>query len=298
MNKKTAKHIITSLLAVSVLLISCTNNSAEQESSNQQDIKIVEEINQQENPIKEEPVGIQLQYTNTINNYNIHVDWYPHLDISEEAINGKGIIHFNHTSGFNFSIEHNNFLLSKDVPIEFDNNSIILPIEKPVNMEYIPYPEDELFINTELPFIFYDTNFDGNQEIVLIHPSGNEQTEDSLTFFAINNPNEAKLPSHQIKRDIPYCYIKSNTEFNRENKTVTLHFTKNGITEKRIYKHNTELDDLQFELAEGKYKEFSYAFNNSEDDKKINASLDKFHEEISNNIDLYSTELMKRTINN
>lgn len=92
--------------------------------------------------------------------------------------------------------------------------------------------------------------------------------------------------------------MKNNTEFNREEKTVTLLYAKNGITEKRIYKRNPKQDELQFEIIEGKYKEFFYTFDNSWGEELADSYLDEFHEEINNGVDLYSNELMKEVMNN
>ncbi len=122
-----------------------------------------------------------------------------------------------------------------------------------------------------------------------------------LFLFSTNTKTESrhKCNKQQKKREKkPCCNMKNNTEFNREEKTVTLLYAKNGITEKRIYKRNPKQDELQFEIIEGKYKEFFYTFDNSWGEELADSYLDEFHEEINNGVDLYSNELMKEVMNN
>lgn len=293
MTLKTVKYIFIGFLAAIALSTSCINKDTKEKSA-----KVDKNSNQLPPSEMEEPDGIQLLYINPINNYKVHVDWYPQTDARQGAVKGKGIIHFHHPCGTYFSIEHNNFYLSNAVPIKFENNLLILPTQRTINIDYTPYPENDLFIKTDLPFIFYDTNFDGDKEIVLIHRSNNKQTEDSLTVFATNAYINTSSPSHQITDKKPYCNMNSNTEFNRQEKTVTLQYAKNGITEKRIYKRNPKENELQFEMVEGKYKEFVYAFDNFWGEGLADSYLDQFHEEINNGVDLYSTKLMRKVINN
>lgn len=188
MTLKTVKYIFIGFLAVIALSTSCINKDTKGKSA-----KVEKNSNQPSPSEMEELDGIQLQYTNTINNYNVHVDWYPQTDERQGAKKGKGIIHFHHPSGTYFSIEHNNFYLSNAVPIKFENNLLVFPIQSTIDIDYTPYPENESFIKTDLPFIFYDTNFDGDKEIVLIHRSDDKHTEDSLSVFATTAYNLSSI---------------------------------------------------------------------------------------------------------
>ena len=264
---KTTKIILLCLLAM--ITLSCSNKKWKEESEETQKIQEVQESQEvqqtqenqenqevQEKKEKKEKKEIEMyriSYNNSINDYKVTVDWYPHTGASKNSVLGKGEIHFVHTSGAQFKIVHKNFYLVDLIPLDWESDKLYLPSKKEITLDYIQYVDTSEFINTNLPFLFYDTNFDGKDELVLIHPAAAQRTRDYLAVYYINdNYTVDNLPNHNTHLGSDYAF-DSYTKFNKKEKTITV-FDSGGALyyEERIYKYNTKTNKLEVEEVNGR----------------------------------------------
>lgn len=207
------------------------------------------------------PDSVQIHYTNTINNYKVSVAWYPEGTTCGSSVRGKGILLFTHTTGAQFEVTHNNFYLKDVLPLNEKTGELLLSSQKDFTIDYTPYTDTTQFINSDLPFLFYDTNFDGKKELVLIHPCLAQRFRDYLAVYAINDQYTLVDSAHQITGQRPYRSFDSYSKFNKQDKTVTLHLSGGASTyEERIYKRNKIKNQLQLERVEGADMDSTYVF--------------------------------------
>lgn len=271
MTLKTSKIILICFLATVVLSLFSTNTKTDsQHKSEVQQVvekerKKPEEQKEKETKIEKEGKGkkglemYRVNYNNRINDYKITVDWYPHTGASKNSVLGKGEIHFSHSSGAQFKITHKNFYLIDIIPFNWETGKLCLPSEKEITLDYIQYADTSEFIQTDLPFLFYDINFDGKDELVLIHPGAAQRNRDYLAVYFINDKHIVEnLPNSDTNHGSDYAF-DSYTKFNKMKKTVTM-FDSGGATiyEERIYKNNKNTNRLEMEEVNGSEGVFTY----------------------------------------
>ena len=249
---KTEKTILCFFTLIA-LFISCTNTKTKEEQVFE--VEQTSEVKQLD--------SVQIEYANTINNYKVSVEWYPKTAACGHgnSVRGKGKMLFTHTTGSQFEVVHDNFYLIDLIPYNKKNGEPILSSQREFIIEYIPYIDTTMFINTDLPFLFYDTNFDGKKELVLIHPCFAQRFRDYLAVYAINDQYTLVDSTHQITDKYPYRSFDSYSKFNKQDKTVTLHLSGGAATyEERIYKRNKKIDKLQLERVHGADGDSTYIF--------------------------------------
>lgn len=209
---------------------------------------------------KKELKMFSVKYNNIINDYKVTVDWYPHTAATKDSSLGKGEIHFTHSSGSEFKITHRNFyLVDIFFPFNEKTGELYLPAAKEITQDYIQYVDTSEFIETDLPFLFYDINFDGKDELILVHPNAAQRSRDYFAIYSINNDHIVEnLPDESANLLSDYTF-DSYTKFNKKHKTVTV-FDSGGaaIYEERIYKNNKSNNRLELEEVKGADGAFSY----------------------------------------
>ncbi|NLZ95676.1 MAG: hypothetical protein GX921_07635 [Bacteroidales bacterium] len=298
MTLKTMKNLLFYFLSIITLSFSCTNTQSGKNNKPETDpiaetIDIVteklkaeqitdtEEITKEEieekqttetistevqEPKKEQLELVKIKYNNTINGYKVTVNWYPQIascksieDIGSVA--GRGEMLFSHSSGAEFEVVHNEFYLIDLIVYNEKNGKPILPTEREFAIDYTSYIDSTNTINTNLPFIFYDTNFDGKDELVLIHPCCAQRFRDHLSVYAINNDHTLAEPAHQITDKPPYRSFDSGTKFNKQEETVTIDLSGGATSyERRIFKYNENKDRLELIKIKGTDSGDDYLF--------------------------------------
>lgn len=271
MTLKTRKIILICFLAIVTLSLFSTNTKTDSHHKSEVQ-QIVEKEEKEPKEQKEEKTKVEkegkekkelemyrVNYNNIINDYKITVDWYPRIGGSKNSVLGKGEILFTHTSGVQFKIIHKSFYLIDIIPFNWENGKPYLPSEKEITLDYIQYADTSEFIQTDLPFLFYDINFDGKDELVLIHPGAAQRNRDYLAVYFINDQHTVENPPNSDTNLGSDYAFDSYTKFNKEKKTVTV-FDSGGATifEERIYKNNKTTNRLEVEEVNGSNGFFTY----------------------------------------
>lgn len=235
-----------------------------EETTNQEEEEEMEdevELGEKQNPEtaqeaqeseKKQLESLQIKYNNRINGYKVTVKWYPQIAHCKGSMVGRGEMLFTHTSGAQFEVIHNEFYLIDLIPYNERNGEPILPTEREFAIDYSHYVDTANTIKTDLPFIFYDTNFNGKDELVLIHPCCAQRFRDHLSVYAINNDHTLANPAHQITDKPPYLSFDSGTKFNKQEKTVIIDLSGGAASyERRIFKYNKSIDKLELVKIKG-----------------------------------------------
>ena len=72
------------------------------------------------------------------------------------------------------------------------------------------------------PFFFEDVNFDGTKELIIAERRGGQRGEDSYKAYSIDEFGAVNSP-YDITNSLPYVNFDKFTEFNPEDKTITLY---------------------------------------------------------------------------
>lgn len=180
--------------------------------------------------------NITINYTNSINGYNVTVLWIPKI-VKYKHVVGPAIVEFKNTSkNTSFSLAVNNFgILKNRLPftyLEKDYQTILSDIpEKSINLFYeIGYIEDDVsFGTTDEPFFFQDVDFDNNKELIIVEIGIGQR--DVSTFkvynFSYGDINPERL---NITYKEPYIYLDEMSEIDSLNKTITIYHSSGACS--------------------------------------------------------------------
>ena len=185
--------------------------------------------------------SVSVKYTNIINGMMVEVKWEP-IDSYGGSIVGEATIKFkNINDGSNFSIYNSSFGIGKHraedlnlVRVELEDQNKEVEIgrfifdKKTIHLEY-KAPEfkndsDVLgqFYDLDVPFFFYDLDFDNNDELIVVLRGAGQRYSDIFKVYAFKDGHLIDKQI-QITDDEPYLELDGLSTIDIENKTINIH---------------------------------------------------------------------------
>ncbi len=262
--------------------------------------------------------SIDINYTNIINGMNVSVIWEP-IDTIGGAIVGEAIIKFTNKDGENLSIYNSSFgiggkkrdKIEKDLNlawVESGDSSGLKFDKKPMHFEYkapnlkndrnILNPlgsDDQPFMGgIDEPFFFYDLDFDGNDELIVVLHSAGQRSMNKYKVYALKDGKLADK-NVQITDDEPYLQLDGMTTINIINKTINIHGSGGWCNNfDLLYRFNT----LKNGTKKGKYIIEEYALTERvQEEEYLNCNSFLYKVDKKQKLTLISKKTLRSTPN-
>ena len=142
---------------------------------------------------------------------------------------------------------------------KFEKKTIHIKYEKPE----LKHNSDVLkrFYDFDVPFLFYDLDFDGNKELIVVLRGAGQRSSDIFKVYALRDGNLVDKQK-QITDIEPYIEIDGLLTIDIQNKTINIHGS-NGTCNNhdRVYKFNPSSNNTK----KGKYILEGYSLRELED---------------------------------
>ena len=186
---------------------------------------------------------INFVYDRPINGFNISVVLMNISDYMGDKI-GNAYIYFV-KEGLVYTIYHPTFILDESSYSIFTDKKI-----DTIKYELAPpkyYNENELGQFQEVPFSFFDVDFDGKKELLLRHPTIGQRESNGYCAYKVPQTEDgefeevAAISNLQKKKDFPV--LDDFTEFDFENKNLIIKYYK-GNNEWEVERYFYEKENL------------------------------------------------------
>ncbi len=175
--------------------------------------------------------NVKVEYTNIIRGMKVDVVWEPISIIGGYAV-GEALINFtNIKDGTSFSIYNSSFGVGKNkvkdlnlIWRESEDNGYVdsEKIEfdrKTIRLEYELGSSD--FGETNMPFFFYDLDFDNNKELIVVLNQAGQRWAHIYKVYAFTD-GQLIDKQKQITDDEPYLSLDGRSTVNIEDKTIII----------------------------------------------------------------------------
>ncbi|MDC7996353.1 hypothetical protein [Altibacter sp. HG106] len=182
-------------------------------------MKNVEKI---EHPQKQNK-RVNITFDKEINGYTVNIIWSPFREMRNIII-GPAVLQFHHpTNNKSFEIITDYFSIdSKLINVEKDKYDILTSVQPDkIEIDYTKFKllPDNTLGQQEMPFFFFDIDFDGNLELIITE-YGRE--ENFITKYKVFKLIESDLagPKNQITNIDPYNKIYKDTKIDSKAKRI------------------------------------------------------------------------------
>jgi len=202
---------------------------------------------------------VTLRYNNVINGLKVEVLWKPKT-VRNGYARGPAIIQLTDEEHEVIStVVANYFTVTEERAAKFiewkkeenEDAQVKKILSKTVNLDYInpKIPEGECRLGvTDVPFFFYDLNFDGKKELLVGEVETGQRWRTTFKAYELADSKYSVLknPYLQITYNEPYIFLDEASMVNRPNKTITI-FNSAGVgsSSSEIYKAQPAYEDAK-----------------------------------------------------
>ena len=202
---------------------------------------------------------VHIRYSEEINGYKIEVLWFPTLaDKYNGQVTGPAVVKLTHENGENGTVVNNSFGFRGDKAVEIIAN---LGIDDNDTADIIRYKKNELileyslpdivegvesrFDNNSEPFFFYDINFDGKLDFIVVEPYQAQRSRDAYKAYELVDLGCVDFGGsfNAITYKQPFIDLDSVTTIDRESKSIT-HFHSGGAADHDTVTYTLKSDNL------------------------------------------------------
>ena len=193
---------------------------------------------------------VYIEFTDVIQGrYIVDVEWHPDWGLVP-MFNGPATINFKLVDrDVKFSIKTDFFNIGNRM---FSFPRYRMNAETIANQDIIKMQFSDI---ANPPFSFGDMNFDGIKELVIAHRRQGQRHYDAYDVYLIQEIEGTSYFNIMDLTDVlPYSYIDETTEFDSDNKTIKLYYSRGACSSmeelyERVYS-KYPLQDYQFKLIE------------------------------------------------
>ena len=202
---------------------------------------------------------VHIRYSEEINGYKIEVLWIPTLaDKYNGQVTGPAVVKLTHENGETGTVVNNSFGFRGDKAVEIIAN---LGIDDNDTADTIRYKKNELileyslpdivegvesrFDNNSEPFFFYDINFDGKLDFIVVEPYQAQRSRDAYKAYELIDLGGVDFGRgfRGIAYKQPFIDLDSVTTIDRESKSIT-HFHSGGAADHDTVTYTLKSDNL------------------------------------------------------
>ena len=202
---------------------------------------------------------VRIRYSEEINGYKIEVLWIPTLaDKYNGQVTGPAVVKLTHENGETGTVVNNSFGFRGDKAVEIIAN---LGIDHNDTADIIRYKKNELileyslpdivegvesrFDNNSEPFFFYDINFDGKLDFIVVEPYQAQRSRDAYKAYELIDLGGVDFGRGfgGIAYKQPFIDLDSVTTIDRESKSIT-HFHSGGAADHDTVTYTLKSDNL------------------------------------------------------
>ncbi|MBL7472059.1 hypothetical protein [Robertkochia sediminum] len=164
---------------------------------------------------------IKITYNQKVNGYDVRVTWKPEMMGLDEVI-GPAILEFK-KSDAEFTITNNYFSLPMEaVDLNIDQGGVVGINKNNISLDYHdPGFKDGGFDAIDVPFVFVDLDFDGNEELVVTKTNQGQRYVNAYSVYSVEDGGLAPA-QYQLTDQKPFSELDAMAELNREKKEITL----------------------------------------------------------------------------
>ena len=230
--------------------------------------KYLEEFRQYEREAREGKKGLWaveddiviLKYNNSINDLKVEVIWRPDR-LMNGFVLGPAIIELkNEQKGGRSSVVNNDFGLPESLLNKFikwrknekGENEIMSIASQVIYLDYVA-PElakeknTPIFTNIKVPFFFYDLDFDGKEELLIVHKFIGQRWVDIFRAYKLDTSQDFSVLEDsflQITYEEPFMFLDELSQVDEENKTVIINLS-GGVSGSEFKTYKIDLREKQ-----------------------------------------------------
>jgi len=175
---------------------------------------------------------IQIHFTDLIEDrYIVDVEWFPDNGLAPFLTGPANITFTLKESNKSFTLR-TELYHSPDFQVDWEkiNNGEVFEMKYSDfnNQSTVKEPlKAKVFFET--PFFFEDVNFDGTKELLITETRGGQRFTHEYKVYSIDEFGALNSP-YNITNSMPYVEFDGFTEFNPEDKTITLYYQGGACT--------------------------------------------------------------------
>lgn len=186
---------------------------------------------------------VTVAYKGMVNGLKIEAIWKPN-EARNEHVLGPAIIELTNvehgtsstvvTNHFSIKLERLEGFIAK-VPTEDGNGHALKILDKKISLEYTNpkiAEEEHDFGTDEEPFFFYDINFDGRDDFIVVEMYNAQRHRHAYKAYELDDNQKIWVLENdylQITNKEPYRFLDSLTTVDKEKKTITIHFSGGAL---------------------------------------------------------------------
>ena len=179
---------------------------------------------------------IKIHFTDLIEDrYIVDVEWFPDNGLAPFLTGPANITFTLKESNKSFTLR-TEFYHSPDFEVDWEkiNNGEVFEMKYSDFKHYSTVKEltsknKEHIWSVGIPFLFEDVNFDSTKELIIVKKHSGQRWTDDYEVYSIDEFGALNSP-YNITNSMPYVEFDGFTEFNPEDKTITLYYQGGACT--------------------------------------------------------------------
>ena len=179
---------------------------------------------------------IKIHFTDLIEDrYIVDVEWFPDNGLAPFLTGPANITFTLKESNKSFTLR-TEFYHSPDFEVDWEkiNNGEVFEMKYSDFKRYSTVKEltskkKESIWSVGIPFLFEDVNFDSTKELIIVKKHSRQRWTDDYEVYSIDEFGALNSP-YNITNSMPYVEFDGFTEFNPEDKTITLYYQGGACT--------------------------------------------------------------------
>ena len=201
---------------------------------------------------------IKIHFTDLIEDrYIVDVEWFPDNGLAPFLTGPANITFTLKESNKSFTLR-TEFYHSPDFEVDWEkiNNGEVFEMKYSDFKHYSTVKEltsknKEHIWSVGIPFLFEDVNFDSTKELIIVETRAGQRWTDDYKVYSIDEFGALNSP-YNITNSMPYVEFDGFTEFNPEDKTITLYYQGGACTTvSETYQAVVGYKGVKFQLIKG-----------------------------------------------